>query len=87
MASITVRVEDKVEEELRRAAEQRDTTLSELVRSYLVEGLRREPKKLTPYEAWQRIFKPEWDFGHPDDAERSEEILREMFDEKRRRLG
>ena len=86
MASITIRFDEEVEARLRRQAETEEATLSAVVRRLVVEGLDRTPRKLTPYEAWQKHFKG-WEFGEPDDAERSEEILRKMFDEKRRRGG
>ena len=86
MPPITIRFDEKIEARLRRKADEDKATLSDVVRRLVVDGLDRAPQKMTPYEAWKLHFKG-WEFGEPDDAENEEAKLREIFDEKRRRLG
>jgi hypothetical protein len=90
MPPLTIRFDDETEARLRREAEAASVTVSDLVRQLVVASLDRLPRKLTPYESWQKHFanlpaeEPDCD---PDLADKNEEALREIFDEKLRRLG
>ena len=56
MPPITIRFDERTETKLRQCAESDGTTISDLVRRLVVEGLDRAPRKETPYEAYERIF-------------------------------
>lgn len=90
MPPITIRFDEDLETWLRSKAAEEDVSVSEVVRRLVAEGRQHEPKKLTPYESWQKHFK-DWSEDEPDVdpdlADNTEEALRKIFDEKRRRLG
>ena len=83
--TITVRLPQDIEAKLRARLEVEDLALSDFVREAIAEKLEREPKPEKPsaYELWKKHFKG-WGSGETDRSERAEEILREMFDAKRR---
>jgi predicted transcriptional regulator len=56
MPPITIRFDDETEAKLRRIAKDLNLTLSDLVRRLVAEGLDAVPQKMTPYEAWEKIF-------------------------------
>jgi predicted CopG family antitoxin len=88
---ITIRFDEDLEAWLRLQAAEEDLSVSEIVRRLVAERRQREPKKLTPYEAWEKYFKDDWGSAEremdPNLAENADQVLRKMFDEKRRRLG
>jgi predicted transcriptional regulator len=56
MASITIRLDNRLKEQLARALSETDVTLSQFARAALIEKLEREPAHESPFAAWQRIF-------------------------------
>jgi Arc/MetJ-type ribon-helix-helix transcriptional regulator len=84
--TITVRLPQDIEARLRARLEAANQPLSDFVRAAIVEKLDREgaAKKPSAYELWKKHFDKGYSSGETDRAERAEEILREMFDAKRR---
>lgn len=81
--TITVRIDEALEEKLRSRIEREGVGLSDFVRQAISEKLEREGgAKLTPYEAFLRIDLGPGS-GQPDRSRRSEDILREKFRSKR----
>ena len=92
--TITVRLPDELEAKLRekfgvQKLDPEDVELLTFVQQAITDKLAQEPAveppagKLSAYEAYLAIYKG-WSSGETDRAERSEEILRDMFDAKRR---
>jgi len=82
--TITIRLPDKLEADLRARLTREDVALSEFVRQAIAEKLEREADvKPSAYELWQKHFKG-FSSGETDRSERAEEILRAKFDAKRR---
>lgn len=83
--TITVRLPDELEAKLRARLAEGDVALSEYVRQAITEKLDREPEKpkKSAYEIWQECFTGE-SSGRTDVSGRDEEVLRAMFDAKRR---
>jgi Arc/MetJ-type ribon-helix-helix transcriptional regulator len=74
--TITVRLPEKLEAELRARLDILDVGLSEFVRQAIAEKLEREPvAKGSPYELWQKYFKG-YGSGETDRSERVREIVR-----------
>jgi predicted transcriptional regulator len=84
--TITIRLPEELENRLRTRLDAEQTPLSEFVRQAIAEKLQREgaPNKPSAYELWKKHFDKGYASGETDRAERAEEILREMFDAKRR---
>jgi Arc/MetJ-type ribon-helix-helix transcriptional regulator len=83
--TITIRLPDEFEAKLRARLENSDMALSEFVRNAIAEKLEREPPQDRPsaYELGKHVF-GKYTSGRPDLAENAEQILKEMFDAKRR---
>jgi Arc/MetJ-type ribon-helix-helix transcriptional regulator len=74
--TITVRLPEKLEADLRARLYTLDVGLSEFVRQAIAEKLEREPQaKASPYELWQKYYKC-YASGETDRSERVEEIVR-----------
>ena len=74
--TITVRLPEKLEADLRARLNTLDVGLSEFVRQAIAEKLERErPVKPSPYELWQKCFEG-YASGETDRSERVEEIVR-----------
>lgn len=84
--TITVRLPEQTEAELRARLADSGQALSDFVREAIAEKLDREAQqtKSTPYEIWQRHFSGSRS-GETDRSERAEQILKETFDVRRRR--
>lgn len=83
--TITVKLPDKLEAELKARVDAQKLELSEFVRQAIAEKLAREPVAAEPsaYEKYLEIYRG-WSSGETDRAERAEEILRARSDAKRR---
>ena len=88
--TITVRLPDKLEADLRARVEAEKLDLTEFVRQAIAEKLDREPQPVTgepvtpsAYATYLSVYNG-WASGDQNRAERSEEILRAKFDAKRR---
>lgn len=83
--TITIRLPDQLEAQLRARLDAKDVPLSEYVRQAIVEKLEREPDAETPsiYELWKQHFTG-WGSGETDRSERVEEILGAELDAKHR---
>jgi Arc/MetJ-type ribon-helix-helix transcriptional regulator len=74
--TITIRLPERLEADLRARLEALDLELSEFVRQAIAEKLEREPPaKASPYELWQKYFKG-YGSGETNRSERVEEIVR-----------
>lgn len=84
--TITIRLPDELEAELRARLDVEHMPLSEFVRRAIAEKLEREPKPEKPsaYELGKRVF-GKYSSGRADLSENSEQILREMLSAKHRR--
>lgn len=82
MPPITIRFDEDLETWLRNKAAAEAASVSDVVRRLVNEGREREPKKLTPYEAWEQIFTGH---GEPtgqvqtDRARNHKKLYREML--------
>ena len=83
--TVTIRLPDQLEEQLRAHLEKAGTPLSEYVRQAIAEKLERDPEAAKPsaYEIWQKHFTG-WGSGETDRSERVKEILGAEFDAKHR---
>lgn len=68
MPTITIRLDDETDARLRRRLERDGESVSEFVRTAIVNRLSETPTLETPYEAWVRIA---GDVGGSGDADRS----------------
>ena len=83
--TITVRLTDETEAKLKARLDKGDVALSEYVRQAIAEKLEREPASSKPsaYELGKDVF-GKYESGRSDISENAEQILRDMFDAKRR---
>ena len=85
--TITIHLPDQLEGKLRERLDKDDTPLDEFVSQAIAEKLEREPPMektgQAAYKSWLKHYKG-WSSGESDRSERAEEILKEMFDAKRR---
>ena len=83
--TITIRLPDETEAKLKARLEKGDVALSEYVRQAVAEKLEREPAATKPsaYELGKDVF-GKYESGRSDISENAEQILRDMFDAKRR---
>jgi Arc/MetJ-type ribon-helix-helix transcriptional regulator len=83
--TITVRLPDKLEADLRSKLTKLDVPMSEFVRQAIAEKLERDPaKKLSAYEQGKHLF-GKYSSGRSDLAENADEILREKLRAKHSR--
>jgi len=89
--TLTVRLPDELQSQLREKLEAEDIKASDFVRAAIAEKLEREPvtkkqKKLSPYELGKDVFGC-YEFGGPDDSSRArrKELIGEALDAKHAR--
>lgn len=80
--TITVKLDDELEARVR-AQLHAGTTLSDFVRTALIEKLERDDSRASPYELWQQYFDG-WGSGETDRSERIEELVTEKVRAKHR---
>ncbi len=85
MPTITVRLDDEIDGRLKRRLEQSGETLSEFVRSAVVEKLADSPSKEDPYEAWLRLSKDLVPSGETDLSTTYKARIKEKLRAKHRR--
>jgi len=82
--TVSVRLDEDTEAELRRLLRQRGSSLSAFVRAAIAEKLEREAKKPTPYELGKHLFGRDLG-GPPDLAENHKKYFKEKMRAKHRR--
>ena len=85
--TITIRLPDKLEADLRARLTREDVALSEFVRQAIAEKLEREettPHRPSAYELWQEHFTG-WGSGETDRSKRVKKIVGAEIDGKHRR--
>ena len=84
--TITIRLPDQLEEQLRARLEKGGTPLSEYVRQAIAEKLEREPGTAKPsaYEVGKHLF-GKYSSGRSDVSENADQIVAEIISAKHRR--
>ena len=84
--TLTVRLPDELESQLREKLEAEDIKASDFVRAAIAEKLAREPmkKKLSPYELGKHLF-GKYDLGDPDMSTNRKALIAEYLDAKHAR--
>lgn len=76
--TLTIRLDEKLENELRRRVERDGETLSDFVRQAIVDKLARRAEKKSPYELGKHLF-GKFSSGRSDLSVRSKEVFREKM--------
>jgi Arc/MetJ-type ribon-helix-helix transcriptional regulator len=86
--TLTVRLPDELETQLREKLEAEDIKASDFVRAAIAEKLAREPvkkkKKLSPYDLGKHLF-GKYDLGDPDMSTNRKALIAEYLDAKHAR--